>query len=62
MGVAKLSFHLLKNTVDGRNPFRTTFEAMGNHLFVGIDRRIIILGLLRWCRISSTHSMLYTPY
>ena len=32
------------------------FEAMGNHLFVGIGRRIIILGLLRWCRISSTHS------
>ena len=31
-------------------------EAMGNHLFVGIDRGLIILGLLRWCRISSTHS------
>ena len=34
--------------MDGRNP--------GNRLFVGIDRGIIILGLLRWCRISSTHS------
>ena len=33
------------------------FEAMGHHLFVGIDRGIIILGLLRWCRISSTHSI-----
>ena len=32
------------------------FEAMGNHLFVGIDRGIIILGLRRWCRILSTHS------
>ena len=33
------------------------FETMGNHLFVDIDRGIIILGLLRWCRISSTHSI-----
>ena len=32
-------------------------EALGSYLFVGIDRGIIILGLLRWCRISSTHSM-----
>ena len=30
---------------------------MGNHWFVGIYRGIIIPGSLRWCRISSIHSM-----
>ena len=42
-------------TVDRRNP-----APLGNHgeqLFVGIYRRIIILGFLGWCRISSIHSM-----
>ena len=42
-------------TVDGQNP-----APLGNHgkpLFVGIYRRIIPLGPLCWCRISSIHSM-----
>ena len=36
------------------------FAPLGNHgkpLFVGIDRGIIPLGPLSWCRISSMHSM-----
>ena len=32
-----------------------TFKA-GKPLFVGIYRRLIVPGLLRWCRISSIHS------
>ena len=45
----------LTNTVDGRNP-----APLGNHgkpLFVGIYKKIIIPRFLRWCRISSIHSM-----
>ena len=44
------------HTVDGRNPAQ-----LGNHgksLFVGIYRGIIIPGFLRWCTISSIHSMI----
>ena len=35
------------------------FEAMGNHLFVGFYRGIIILRLLRWFEMdfATTHSM-----
>ena len=33
-------------------------EAMGNHcLLVGIHKKIIIPSFLKWCRISSIHSM-----
>ena len=43
------------STVDERNP-----APLGNHekpLFVGIYRGIMIPWFLRWCRISSIHSM-----
>ena len=33
------------------------FENMGKPLFVGIYRGIFIPGFLRWCRISSIHSV-----
>ena len=33
----------------------------GKPLFVGIYRDHIILGFLRWCRMSSIHSMLLIP-
>ena len=36
---------------------RRYFETMGNHSLFGIYRGAIILGFLRWCRISSIHSM-----
>ena len=49
------------NTVPGLGTWtvgdRGLMSQMGNHLFVGVDRGIIILGLLRWWRISSTHSI-----
>ena len=42
-----------RDTVDGRNP-----APLWNHpLFVDIDRGIMMPGFLRWCRISSIHSM-----
>ena len=47
------------NTVDGRD-----FAPLGNHgkpFFIGIYRGIIIPGFLRWCRISSIHSIVGKP-
>ena len=55
----KLEKELLREILRGwlRNPFRTTWKPWLKPLSVGICRGIIILGCLRWCRISSIHSM-----
>ena len=45
----------LPNTVDGRNPFRSTSKPW-EPWFVGIYSSINIPGFLRWCRILSIHS------
>ena len=42
--------------MDGRNP--APLRIHGKPLFIGIYRGFIIPGFLRWCRISSIHSML----
>ena len=51
------TIHMI-NTVDGRNPATHHFKTMGNLLFVGIYRGIIIPGFPGQCRISSIHSII----
>ena len=43
------------DTVDGRHP--APLSNHGKPFFVDIYREFIIPGFLRWCRISSIHSM-----
>ena len=45
-----------EHTVGGQNP--APLGTLGKPLFVGIHRRIIMPGFLRWCRISSIHSII----
>ena len=45
------------HTVDGRNPFRTTLKPWETICLLVLTGDSEILGLLRWCRISSTHSI-----
>ena len=56
-GYLVLTHSHFRTSVDGPNPFPITLKPRLKSSFVGIYRRIIILGFLRWCRISSTHSM-----
>ena len=48
-------------TVDGRNPFRTTWKPWETLRFVGIYRGIIIPGILRWCEMDFVHPQYGTP-
>ena len=46
-----------KQTVDGRNPFRTAWTRWLNPEFIGIYQGIIIPGILRGCWILSIHGI-----
>ena len=46
-------------SVDGRNPFAPPKKPWLKPLFVSIYRESDYDRLLRWCRISSIHSMKY---
>ena len=58
----RLHLHILKHihTVDGRHP--APLGNRGKPWFVGIYRGIIIPEFLRWCRISSIHSIIIYIY
>ena len=54
---SRSGIYIYIHTVDGHNP-----APLGNHgipFFIGVSRGIIMSGFLRWCRISSIHSITY---